>query len=233
MKQQHIFPFFISLCLLLPSAFFGQTAIAADSLEYKEKYGLRLGVDLAKPLKTILEEEYRGFEINGDYRIYEDYYLAGEIGNEENSISEANVSASTSGSYIKLGANYNAYNNWEGMQNLIYAGLRYGFASFSTTLEEYAIYTTNSYFEPDLRLEPTEFNNLTASWLELQLGIKVEVLNNLFLGTHVQLKRRVTQNQPTNFDNLYIPGFHRTYDNSTYGVGFGYSISYLIPFYKN
>lgn len=232
MKQQHIFLLFISLGLLLPSAFFGQTAQEADSLEFREKYGLRLGVDLAKPLRSILEEDYQGFEITGDYRIYEDYYLAGEIGNEKNVISEANVTASANGSYIKLGANYNAYQNWVGMQNLIYAGLRYGFATFSTELQEYSIYTPNSYFEPDIRIEPTEFNNLTASWLELQLGIKVEVLNNLFLGTHVQLKRRVTQSIPSNFDNLYIPGFHRTYDNSTYGVGYGYSISYLIPFYK-
>ena len=232
MKQQHIFLLFTSLVLLLPTGIFGQAEQEIDSLEFREKYGVRLGVDLAKPLRSLIEEDYQGFEITGDYRIYEDYYLAGEIGNEQNVISEANVTAAAKGSYIKLGANYNAYQNWRGMQNLIYAGLRYGFATFSTELQEYSIYSTNPYFEPDVRIEPTEFNNLTASWVELQLGIKVEVLTNLFLGTHVQLKRRVTQSRPTNFDNLYIPGFHRTYDGSTYGVGYGYSISYLIPFYK-
>ncbi len=34
------------------------------------------------------------------------------------------------------------------------------------------------------------------------------------------------------FDNLYIPGFNRTYDFSEFGAGFGYGISYLIPIYK-
>ena len=118
------------------------------------------------------------------------------------------------------------------MQNLIFVGLRYGFATFSSELQEFSIYTTDPYFEPDIRTEGREFNNLTAGWVEIQLGIKVEVLNNVYLGTHVQLKRMVNETQPTNFDNLYIPGFNRTYDDSTWGVGYGYSISYLLPFYK-
>lgn len=231
MKQKHIFLLLINL-LFFPSVLFAQTEQAADSIDYREKYGLRLGIDLTKPLRTIIEENYQGFEIKGDYRLYKNYYLAGELGNEKNVISEPNVTAQAKGSYIKLGVNYNAYENWRGMENLIYAGLRYGFATFSSELREFSIYSGNNYFEPDIRTEPREFSNLTASWVELQLGIKVEVLNNIFLGTHVQLKRRVTQTQPSNFDNLYIPGFHRTYDDSTIGVGYGYSISYLIPFYK-
>ena len=232
MKQKHIFLLLISIAVFHPSAFFAQAKQPADSLDYKEKYGLRLGVDLSKPLRTILEENYQGFEINGDYRIYEDYYVAGELGNEKNVVSEPNVTAEASGSYLKLGVNYNAYDNWQGMENLIFAGLRYGFATFSSELQEYSIYSPSNYFGPDVRTETTEFNDLTASWIELQLGIKVEVLNNVFLGTHVQLKRRVTETTPENFDNLYIPGFNRTYDGSTWGVGYGYSISYLIPFYK-
>lgn len=232
MKQKPIFLLFISIAFLFSSEILAQEERPTDTLEYKEKYGLRLGVDLAKPLRTLLEEEYQGFEIKGDYRLYRNYYLAGEIGNERNTISEANVTAMSKGSYIKLGANYNAYENWKGMENLIFAGLRYGFATFSSELQEYSIYTKDNYFDPDVRTEAQEFNNLTASWIELQLGIKVEVLNNVFLGTHLQLKRRVTHTKPGNFDNLFIPGFNRTYDDSTWGVGYGYSISYLIPIYK-
>ena len=232
MKQKHISLLLISIAVFHPSAFFAQAEQPADSLEYREKYGLRLGVDLSKPLRTILEENYQGFEIKGDYRIYKNYYLAGELGNEKNLVSEPNVTAEAKGSYIKLGANYNAYENWQGMENLIFAGLRYGFASFSSELQEFSVYTPTNYFEPDVRTESREFDNLTASWIELQLGIKVEVLNNVFLGTHVQLKRMVTETTPGNFDTLYIPGFNTTYDRSTWGVGYGYSISYLIPFYK-
>jgi hypothetical protein len=230
MKQLHIFLLLISITVFTSESF-AQEAVS-DTIAYREKYGLRLGVDISKPLRSVINEDYQGLEIKGDYRIYDDYYLAAELGTEENLMVEANVTASAKGSYIKVGADYNAYNNWVGMQNMIYAGLRYGFSTFSTELQEFSIYRGESYFEPDVRLEPQEYKDLTASWIELQLGVKVEVLTNLYLGTHVELKRRVTEVKPNNFDNLYIPGFNRTYDGSLYGVGYGYSISYLIPLYK-
>lgn len=231
MKQKLIFLLFISIAFNA-SGVLAQQEQQMDTIDPREKYGLRLGIDLTKPVRTFIEEDYQGLELTGDFRLYEDIYLAGELGNEQNVISEANVTAFAKGSYIKLGANYNFYENWAGMENLIYAGLRYGFATFSSELREYSIYTTDPYFEPDIRTEGREFNNLTAGWLEVQLGLKVEVLNNVYLGAHVQLKRMVNETQPNNFDNLYVPGFNRTYDGSSFGVGYGYTISYLIPFYK-
>lgn len=232
MKQKHIFILFISIAFFHTSSLTAQTEQPEDTLDFRERYGLRVGIDLSKPLRTLLDENYRGIEFVGDYRIYENYYLAAELGNESNQISEENVTATGRGSYIKLGADYNAYDNWRGMENMIYVGLRYGFASFSTELEEYAIYTRDHYFDRDVRSEPQEFNNLTANWIEFQLGVKVEVLQNLYLGGHVELKRRIGQSAPSIFDNLYIPGFNRTYDESAFGVGYGYSISYLIPLYR-
>lgn len=210
----------------------GQLQPPSDSLTYREKYGLRLGVDLSKPIRSILDEDYQGLEITGDFRLYENLYLAAELGNEQNVISEDNITASSKGSYIKLGANYNVYKNWEGMHNLIFVGVRYGFSTFSTELQEFTIYNRDNFFGPDVRSDSQEFNNLTAGWLEMQIGVKVEVLNNLYLGAHVQLKRRLTETSPNVFDNLYIPGFNRTFDDSNFGAGYGYSISYLIPLYK-
>ncbi len=231
MKQKLIYILLISFGFH-SSAVFAQQEVATDTVDAREKYGLRVGIDLSKPLRTFLEEDYEGLEIKGDYRLYERIYLAGEFGNEKNVISEPNVTASAKGSYMKLGADYNFYENWTGMQNLIYFGVRYGFATFSSELQEFSIYNRNPYFGPDVRAESREYNNLTAGWAELQLGIKVEVLNNLYLSTHVELKKKINETKPGNFDNLYIPGFNRTYDGSSLGVGYGYSISYLIPLYK-
>lgn len=231
MKQRLIFILLISIGFH-SSVAFSQEVEVLDTLDVREEYGLRVGIDITKPIRTFFEEDYQGLQITGDYRLYENIYLAGEIGNEQNVISEPNVTAMAKGSYIKLGANYNFYENWRGMQNLIYFGVRYGFTTFSTELQEFSIYDRNQYFEPDVRSVSREFNNLTAGWLELQLGVKVEVLNNFYLGTHVQLKRMINETEPTNFDNLYIPGFNRTYDGSNIGVGYGYSVSYLIPLYK-
>ncbi|MCY2687279.1 DUF6048 family protein [Salinimicrobium sp. TH3] len=231
MKQKLIYILLISFGFH-SSAIFAQQEVVRDTVDAREKYGLRVGFDLSKPLRTFLEEDYQGLEIKGDYRLYDQIYLTGEFGNEQNVISEPNVTASAKGTYMKLGADYNFYENWTGMQNLIYFGVRYGFATFSSELREFSIYNRNPYFGPDVRAESREYNNLTAGWAELQLGVKVEVLNNLYLSTHVELKKKINETKPGNFDNLYIPGFNRTYDGSSLGVGYGYSISYLIPLYK-
>ncbi len=230
MKYKHILIFTTSLLLLFTSLLQAQTAL--DTLNYRERYGLRIGVDLSKPLRTLLQDDYRGLEIMGDYRVYKDYYLAAELGNEQLPFDADNLRVTSNGSYIKIGADYNAYDNWAGMENIIFGGLRYGFATFSQTLEEYDIYTRNKYFPPHTVEGPFESSGLTAHWVELVVGLKVEILHNLYLGGNVQLKRMITQNSPNNLNNLVIPGFNRTYDESSFGVGYSYNLSYLIPLYR-
>jgi hypothetical protein len=232
MKLSLIFLYSISVFCLANSWTVSAQTPVKDSIEVKERYGLRLGVDLSKPLRSFLQEDYQGFEVLGDYRVYKNYYIAGELGNEQLAFSEGNLSVSSKGSYIKLGADYNAYDNWAGMENIIFIGLRYGFATFSQTLEQYSIYSSSNYFEPVIIEEPEETKGLSTSWAELMVGLKVEVIKNVYLGANVQLKRRVSQTTPSNMDNLIVPGFNRTYDDSTFGVGYGYNISYLIPLYK-
>lgn len=230
MKHVRIFLFFISF--LFCQGIYSQEETPADSVAYPEQFGVRVGVDLSKPIRSLIDENYEGFEILGDYRLYEDYYLAAEFGNERFLYDEANLKVEAQGSYFKIGANYNAYNNWLDMENSIYVGLRYGFASFSETLKSYTVYTGSNYFEPDLRIINEKYKGLTASWLEFQVGIKAEVLHNVYLGVHAELKRRLNQQTPPGFGNVYIPGFHKTYEGSRIGIGWGYSISYMIPIYS-
>ncbi|MCW8980434.1 MULTISPECIES: DUF6048 family protein [Altibacter] len=234
MRRLRILLSFISICLLTSLSGSAQQAeTAQDTLKMpSEAYGIRLGADLSKPLRTLLEDGYSGFEVVGDFRISQKFYIAAEIGNEKKDLFEAYLNSTTSGSYAKVGVDYNAYTNWLGMDNAIIGGLRYGFSSFSHELLAYGVYTTNQTFPQTFKVDPQEFNGLTAHWAELIVGVKTEVLNNLYLTLQVQLKRKLSEDEPENFDNLYIPGFNRTYDFSEFGVGYGYSLSYLIPIFK-
>lgn len=230
-----MYRYFSSIFLLLLCSFSALTAQESqplDSIQYKDKYGLRVGIDLSKPLRTFLEDGYSGLELVGDYRLSEKFYAAAELGNEKLTFEGDNIATTTNGSYIKIGADYNAYDNWQDMQNSIFVGMRYGFSTFSQTLDSYRVYTSSNYYGPDIRMPDDEVSGLNASWVELMVGIKVELFNNLFLSANVQLKRRITEKQPENFDNLAIPGFGRTYDASLFGAGYAYTISYLIPLYK-
>lgn len=204
-----------------------------DSIKTKEKYGIRVGTDVSKLIRSFLDDDYKGFEINGDYRLTRKWYIAGEIGTEEKTTSSEFLNATAKGSYFKAGADYNAYQNWFGMENMIYGGLRVGASTFSQTLNSFEVYSQNQYWQPQFSSsESQEFKGLTAIWSELILGLKVEILNNLYLGANFQIKAMISQDQPDNFENLYVPGFNKTYDGSRFSIGYGYNISYLIPLYK-
>ncbi len=239
MKQQHIFTYFSSILMML---FFCVSTNAQndsivssinDSIKVKEKYGLRLGSDIGKLIRSFVDEDYSGFEINGDFRLKKRLYIAGEIGIEEKKDDNNYLNITTKGTYLKAGIDYNMYQNWLDMDNMVYSGFRMGASTFSHTLNSYQVYNTNQYWQTQFASStPQEFNDLTAIWVELILGIKAELFTNLFLGINVQLKGLVSQTEPENFTNIYIPGFNKTFDSTKIGVGYGYSISYRIPLYK-
>ncbi len=233
MKQKHILLFFISLwCISSSLNAQEEEQKAVDSIPQKTKYGLRLGADISKPIRSLLEKEYTGFEIMGDFRFSDKFYLAAEIGNEKSERTETNLSSVSSGSYLKLGVDYNMYNNWFGLNNAIFSGLRYGFSTFKQELLSYSVYLNDQSFPATTNTPSLEFSGLTAHWIELIVGIKTEVLTNLYLSINLQIKRKVSEEKPENFDNLFIPGFNQTNDFGDFGVGWGYTVSYLIPIFK-
>jgi hypothetical protein len=228
--------FIFSLSMLLVSlAGFAQTTTdttaAAPEPKYKDRYGLRVGADLYRLTRGLYNDDYRGFEIVADYRLTKKYYVAAELGNEDFTVDDDQLNFTTQGQYIKIGFDYNAYENWLDMENMIYAGIRYGFSRYSQNLNSYRIYDASGYFEENIIYPDRRFDGLTAHWAEVVGGVKAELFDNLFIGFSVRLNYLITDSKPENFDNLYIPGFNRTYEGS-FGAGFNYSLSYFIPLYK-
>lgn len=236
--MQRISIFIISLIVLmvLPLTSFSQEIEEQnvnDTITVKQKYGLRLGGDIGKLTRSFIDDDYQGFEISADYRLTQKLYLAGEIGIEENTVRNDYLDVTANGSYFKAGIDYNLYVNWLDMENLIYTGLRVGVSAFSQNLNSYTIYTTDQYYDaPFASTDLKEYSGLSAIWAEFVIGIKAETFNNLFIGFNVQLKSLLAEDQPNNFENLYIPGFNKTFDSGRFGFGFGYNVSYLIPIFK-
>ena len=234
MKYISKFTFSIALVLLSFSgnAQEAKTATKDSVVPKTERYGLRVGVDLFKLTRSFYEKDYRGIELVGDYRLTRKHYLAVELGNENKTVDDDQVNFTTKGSYLKVGFDFNSYQNWLDMENIISVGLRYGVSSFSQRLNSYEIYNPNQYFgENPVVIAGNEYSGLSAQWIEVVAGMKAEVFNNVFVGFSFRLNRLVNQKLPSNFDNLYIPGFNRTY-NGDFGVGFNYTVSYFIPIYK-
>ncbi|SDB32432.1 hypothetical protein SAMN03097699_0710 [Flavobacteriaceae bacterium MAR_2010_188] len=204
-----------------------------DTVVYKQSYGLRVGADLGKLARSFLDEDYSGFEIIGDYRLTKKLYIAGEIGTEEKTTASDYLDVTTSGNYFKAGIDYNFYENWLDMDNLIYGGLRVGVTSFKHSVNSFTIYNTDQYYQTPVTLtDNAEISGLSALWGELLVGIKAEIFSNLYMGLNIQFKGLISEDSPNNFENLYIPGYNRTYDSGRFGFGYGYTLSYRIPLYK-
>lgn len=209
-----------------------------DTVVYKQPYGLRVGVDLSRLTISFFEQEYTGLEFVGDYRLSLKYYLAAELGNEKRTRQEDVYNFTTSGSYIKVGFDYNTYANWYGEQNMIYAGARVAFSTFSHTINNYQIFNSNRYWSPGGFAEsgngPIAIENRNATWVEGVLGIKAELFANIYLGASVRLGILVPNPkvEEGEFSNLFIPGFNKVTDNSIFGIGYNFSISYFLPLYK-
>lgn len=222
------------IALLICTSLLGQNEPKEAKLDsvYKKRYGLRVGVDMARVVRTLLDEDYEGIELQTDYRIKKNLYIAGEIGTEEKFEDGDATKSTSSGNYIKAGVDLNVYSNWLNMDNLIYFGFRYGFAIHDQRLQEFNFAVRDFPFDVPVVQTDLETTGLNASWMEVQLGTKVEVFSNIYIGVNVQLKLLVSESKPDNFDNLFIPGFGRTYDTSQIGAGYNYYISYLIPIKK-
>jgi len=233
MKINHMLKYYISIILVFNFFINSFSQIETDSISIKNKFGLRAGVDLSKLLNSAFNDDYEGFEVNADLRILKNIYISAEIGTEKKIISNDYLNTEAKGNYLKAGGDYNMYTNWLGMDNLIYSGFRIGFSNFSQTINSYTIYDINNQpWGQATYYNPIVSDNLNALWMEFIVGIKTQILNNLFLGFNIQLKNLISDKTKNNIDNIYIPGFNRTYDSSSLGSGFSYSISYLVPIIK-
>jgi hypothetical protein len=216
----------------------GQTeSNSTDTLIKKDKLlninKIRLGFDLLKPILSY-EEDNLNYEIVSDLQLTENIYLAGEYGLVDKVIEDENINFNSSGSFLRIGFDYNMFENWIGMDNSIYIGLRYGTSNFSSKILDYNVRNKDSYFSNLVtnEFQTIEYSNLSGNWIELLLGIKVETFKNVYLGLSLRLNKLLSDKKPDNFGNLFIPGFNKVTDENTFGSGFNYTLTYSIPLKK-
>ena len=243
MKKVHIWLFiislFTSLCCTSAQELIQEVKEVlkeevVDTINKREKkpYTIRFGMDLSKPLMAQLNKDYFGLELVGDIRLFSEFYGAIELGNERKTLQSERINFKTSGTYLKLGFDYNMYKNWKGMNNAIYLGLRIGNSFHKQKVNEYEPYQINHYWATEIiknGAEIREQESLSARWVEVVTGIKVKMINNIYMGFSLRLNRLMSDTRPENFDNLYIPGFNKKTDENIWGAGFNYTLTYAIP----
>lgn len=192
------------------------------------KYGLRLGLDLSRIPVHIFNPYRSDAEVLADARVDTNLYVAAEAGFNRTDLNNAPVfNYQASGLYLKAGIDYNLLKRSFPMEsNMLYVGLRYGLARMRRSIPEYTI--SNPYWGAVQGSEPMK--TLIPQWAEAILGIKVEVLNNLFLGWSLHVRVLTTPNVDPVAKPYLIPGYGVTSSGAVFDVN--YAVSYRIPLWE-
>ena len=127
--------YFISILITLFCIANHTNATASnDSLK---KYGIRIGTDLQKIIRSASSQEYYGISSNADIRFKESIFLFSEIGNEKKMVEYSSVDSEISGNYIKLGLQFKLNKDIIGLRNLIYSSFGFGISSFDQIISRY------------------------------------------------------------------------------------------------
>ena len=235
MKKKQIYIFIFSLISI--NFIVGQEIVNkdSDSLTVKKNLinvdKLSIGIDLYKPIYSNINNDDLSYEILASLRVFENFSIASEIGSLDKYIEDENVNFTSTGEYIKFGFDYNLFNNWTGMDNSIYLGMRFATSSFDNKIENYIIRSPDAYWSNNVtsNFETINHSNQNANWIEFLVGIKVETIKNFYLGISLRLNRLLSNTTPNNFSNLYIPGFNKVTDDNSWGSGFNYTLTYSLP----
>ena len=144
MKSKHIWLFTISL---LWSLFAFSQEEENEVIENKapRTFALRIGLDVIKPARTQFEEGFQGLELVGDLKLNNRVYIAAEIGSEKRTQQTEQINFTTKGYYIKAGVDYNFFNNWKGMNNALFVGVRLARSLHTHTVNNYTLYSLTQY----------------------------------------------------------------------------------------
>jgi len=208
-KIRKIFSFIV-ITIIANSLFVGnlsaQTAVSGDSTIFR---GVRVEIDLLSPLMKAIGAS-KGFYYQGAaaVNLNEKYFPTVEIGygGINNKLSVSGLTYSANALYYRVGFDYNVLNSkkpLKEMNNIFTVGLRMGASSFTYNIGNVKI--TDDYWGGEQTLNfPSQKEFMI--WWELLAGVRVEILNNVFMGWNVRMKNTFGSPKQGEIYPYYVPG---------------------------
>lgn len=201
-----------------------------EEKKYIHMKGLRFGADVTRPFQYLWTKGDRyGTEFSVDMELLPNLFPTFETGIEAMKIKTDFIDYVSNGSYSRIGIDYNLLNADKVTdKDILYFGLRYGFTFARQEVNQYKI---DSYWGT----ETGSFGNqpFSAQWAEVLLGIKGEILHNLYMGWTIRGKIKMNTKDVGMPPLYFIPGYGKA--EKGFNFDFTYSVYYNIPwdFRKN
>lgn len=187
--------------------------------------GLRLGMDMTRPFQNLWTKGDRyGTEFSADLEMKPNLYGVVETGWEKFKLDQTYVNYQSSGSYLRLGIDYNLLQTESADEkDIFFAGLRYAFGLANQQVNNY-------FFDGYWADAQGSFakQNYSSHWIEVVLGLKGELLKNFYMGWSIRAKFLVAQKSFDIPPVYFTPGFGKSESGAAFD--FTYSIYYTIPF---
>ncbi|MFV0482617.1 MAG: DUF6048 family protein [Bacteroidales bacterium] len=194
--------------------------------KYRRFFAPRIGTNLMKPfLGMYTFGDDTGFEIIADYEFAPNWFVATELGYETFGIKNSYIDLDGNGQYFKIGANLNILKDkkQDAKRHSVEIIARYAISSNSQQVNR--ISHSNYWGEVINTDYPSQ--NINAHWWELGIGLKAEILKNLFMGWEVRAMMMISS--PDIYPDAFrVAGFGQ---KDSFNVAIGYNIMYLLPFH--
>lgn len=199
-----------------------------DSI-YLSPAGIRIGLDVSRFAIWGFQPYRKDVTVQADIRVGQKTYAAIETGWNKTSHSDSSKYIyNGSGIYSTIGIDYDFMKKREtNEQNMLFAGIRYGFAHNTYEVPYYLMSSTIWDAEIEGSHPKTTIN---SHWVELVFGLRIEVMKNLFLSWGVREKIMISRGADEAFPPIVIPGFGSGSKSSQFDMT--YTVSYMLPLYK-
>lgn len=186
--------------------------------------GINLGIELGKPLLGLVSDN-KGYSVKADVNLKNTWFPTLEVGyGSYDKTAESGMRCLASGTYLKIGANKALTYLGDKAENLFYAGAHYGFSSFRYTLDNLSWY--DNYWGPNALTTISNQRGIVG-WLELTVGVRVQVYGPFALGWSGQYKSTLHVAGGATSDPAYIPGYG---ENLKPMAGLALHLYYKLPF---
>ncbi len=191
-----------------------------DSTRYG---GVRFGLDLLPFAGYLQTPQQKGYEITLDAEVKDGWFITAGGGSLTYDKNEVDYDYSMNGYYARIGLDHNILPRLPQENGTIFWGFRVATGSFTQQPDRITI--RDGYWgDYGTSLSAQQVHPF---WAELTVGIRAEVLKNLFLGWNV--RGHFLLRLPKDILTPYIiPGYGNSQKN--FPIGFNYMISYKIPY---